>query len=416
MGAFISRIWHIFISPAAPVPKSENALKFGILGAARIVPMGLIVPAKSHPEVIVQAIAARDRTRAEAFAKKHGIPEVKDSYEEIINDPTINCIYIPLPNAFHYPWALRALAAGKHVLLEKPSVSNAAEAVTLFSHSSLSLPNAPVILEGFHFQFFPSWQLFRSLIPSTEIAYVSSESQLPAWMIKDDDISLNYKLAGGAMMNLGVYHFAALRLLFGSEPEECVSCKSDSFTEGPQKGCDFRSHATFKFPGGGIGEAKCDLKGGKMYKVDFTTVRLHDKVIPTPSLPASQEQIKSRTLTLWGMMHGILWHRIDIIDTFTIRDSTTKAVVKTWKEKSTRKAYTFDEAGGEFTGLKGGKDWMSFRYQLEEFVNRVKGRETQYWIEGEESVRTMKMVDLAYEKNGLGARVGMGEVGGVKGQ
>ncbi|EHL00518.1 putative Uncharacterized oxidoreductase [Glarea lozoyensis 74030] len=310
MGAFISRIWHIFISPAAPVPKR----------AARIVPMGLIVPAKSHPEVIVQAIAARDRTRAEAFAKKHGIPEVKDSYEEIINDPTINCIYIPLPNAFHYPWALRALAAGKHVLLEKPSVSNAAEAVTLFSHSSLSLPNAPVILEGFHFQFFPSWQLFRSLIPSTEIAY-----------------------------------------------------------------------------------------GGKMYKVDFTTVRLHDKVIPTPSLPASQEQIKSRTLTLWGMMHGILWHRIDIIDTFTIRDSTTKAVVKTWKEKSTRKAYTFDEAGGEFTGLKGGKDWMSFRYQLEEFVNRVKGRETQYWIEGEESVRTMKMVDLAYEKNGLGARVGMGE-------
>jgi predicted dehydrogenase len=82
---------------------------------------------------------------------------------DILDDPNIDCIFIPLPNGLHYEWAVRAIRAGKHVLLEKPSVSNAIEAETLFSLPELSKPNAPVLLEAFHNRFFPAWAYLRLL-------------------------------------------------------------------------------------------------------------------------------------------------------------------------------------------------------------------------------------------------------------
>jgi predicted dehydrogenase len=223
-------------------------------------------------------------------------------------------------------------------------------------------------------------------------------------MIKDDDISFNYELCGGSMMNLGTYHFAAMRLLFAAEPEECLTCDTENFRNVGQGKIDYNFHATFRFPGGGIGEGKTMMRGKSTFKTDFTTVRLREQVIEDPNLPSTQEKVRSRTLKLWGMFHGVIWHRIDITDTYTIRDIKTLKATKIWTEKSIRKAYTFKEADGEFAGFKGEDSWMSFRHQLEQFVNRVKGRETQYWIDGKDSINQMKMVDLAYEKSGLGPR------------
>lgn len=82
MASLWGAIYRNWVQVRPPVPaKQEDALKFGILGAAMIAPIALIIPAKSHPGVIIQAVAARDRTRAAAFAKKHGIPQVEDSYQ-----------------------------------------------------------------------------------------------------------------------------------------------------------------------------------------------------------------------------------------------------------------------------------------------------------------------------------------------
>ena len=68
------------------------------------------------------------RARAEKFAAKHGIPRVLDSYDAVIADPDIDAIYNPLPNGLHGVWTTAALAAGKHVLCEKPFTANADEA------------------------------------------------------------------------------------------------------------------------------------------------------------------------------------------------------------------------------------------------------------------------------------------------
>lgn len=168
--------------------------------------------------------------------------------------------------------------------------------------------------------------------------------------------------------------------------------------------CDYEFKATFRFPNGGIGEASSSLQGGTIFRTDYATVHTREVVIPDATLPASQEKVRSRELTLWGMMHGVFWHRIDVRDVFVIRDKQDQKTVRKWQENTSHKAYTFREAGGKFADLPGEAYWMSFRHQLEQLVNQVKGRKTQHWISGEDSIAQMKMIDIAYEKCGLGPR------------
>ena len=120
---------------------------------ARITPAALVKPARDVAEVEVVAVAARDRGRAEKFAAKHGIPRVLDDYDALIADPDIDAIYNPLPNGLHAEWTERALAAGKHVLCEKPFTANAAEA-RAGRRRSRRRPDL-VVMEAFHYRYHP---------------------------------------------------------------------------------------------------------------------------------------------------------------------------------------------------------------------------------------------------------------------
>ena len=99
---------------------SRSTLRIGVLGAARIAPFALYSPAKIVDGVKITAIAARDRTRAEKTAKKHGIANVFDNYDAMLASADVDAIYNPLPNGLHAQWTIKALDAGKHVLCEKP--------------------------------------------------------------------------------------------------------------------------------------------------------------------------------------------------------------------------------------------------------------------------------------------------------
>src|SRR2546430_12031586 len=103
-------------------------MRIGILGAAAIEPAALVKPAREVPGVQVTAVAARDRARAQRFADRYGIGRVHDSYADLVAADDLDAVYIPLPNGLHGAWTLRALAAGKHVLCEKPFTANADEA------------------------------------------------------------------------------------------------------------------------------------------------------------------------------------------------------------------------------------------------------------------------------------------------
>ena len=159
------------------------------------------------------AVASRDPERATTFAAKHGIPSVYDSYDELVADPDIDAIYNPLPNSHHAPWTLEAIAAGKHVLCEKPFTSNAAEAETVAAAAAAA--PALVVMEAFHYRYHP-------LIARVLDAHRDGASAGPAHRDRDvlpapkrDDIRWQLGLAGGALMDAGCYTVHLLRTLAG---------------------------------------------------------------------------------------------------------------------------------------------------------------------------------------------------------
>lgn len=205
-------------------------------------------------------------------------------------------------------------------------------------------------------------------------------------------------------MAMGTYNYASLRMLFDAEPEECISCDVKAFTDGPQKDCDTEFTAKFRFPNGGVGEAHSTLKGETILKPSYVIVTCKEISIPDSKLPSGQIKTVVRTFTLNGLIHGIFWHRIDVKESFEIRERKTGVSIKKWTENKSHKVYTFKEAGGKFKDLPGELHWMSYRYQLEAFVNKIQGKKVQHWVSGEDSILQMQMIDMAYEKSGLGMR------------
>src|SRR5215207_627011 len=131
---------------------SSSPIRMGVLGAAAIVPVALMGPARSIPEVQVTAIAARDPQRARSFARRYKIPRVHQTYEDLLQDPEIDAIYNPLPNGLHAEWTIKALEAGKHVLCEKPFTSNATEARAV---AAVAERTGLVVMEAFHYRYHP---------------------------------------------------------------------------------------------------------------------------------------------------------------------------------------------------------------------------------------------------------------------
>ena len=299
---------------------------------------------------------------------------------------------------------MRSIRAGKHVLLEKPSVSNATEANILFELPELSQPDGPVLLEASHHRFHPSVHLFRSFINPADVVHVHTESMVPWFITAKDNIEFNYNLSGGSMMMLGTYNFGMLRIIFNDEPEECLTCDTSIFGDGLHDKCDYEFKAKFRFPNGGIGDATTSMRGPTLWKPSEARVTTREVMIPDETLPSTHEKMLTRHVTLHGFLHALVWHRIDVKDSYVIRDRGDHRPVKEWVEWKSHKAYTYKEAGGEVAHLPGEDWWMSYRYQLEEFVNRVKGRPTQYWVTEEDSVNQMEMIDMAYRKSGLGLR------------
>ena len=225
------------------MPGRGAPVRIGILGAARIAPPALIKPAQKNDEIVVAAVAARDSSRAQAFATKHGIVRVHDSYEALIADPDLDAIYNPLPISLHGKWTRAAIAAGKHVLCEKPFTANAAEAREV---AELAANSDRVVMEAFHYRYHPCALRVEEIIASGELGKLERvDAHWCFWMPKFSDIRYNYSLAGGAPMDLGCYAVDMARRFGGSTPE-VVSAQAK--LHGPQ--VDRAMTAQLRLPAG----------------------------------------------------------------------------------------------------------------------------------------------------------------------
>ncbi len=190
--------------------RAGMSLRIGVLGAARIAELAIVGPAHELGHRLV-AVAARDRQRAQAFAEKHGVERVLASYDDLVNDPEVDVVYNPLANAFHAPWNLAAVAAGKPVLTEKPFARNRAEAERVAAAADAA---GITVMEGFHYLFHPVTRRALELAGDGtlgELVHVEVRMAMPA--PEHDDPRWSLELAGGAMMDLGCYGLHVMRRL-----------------------------------------------------------------------------------------------------------------------------------------------------------------------------------------------------------
>ena len=222
------------------------ALRIGVLGAARIATNALLVPALDDPEVEVAAVAARDQERAARMAAAYGIPRVLSSYAELVADPGLDAVYVPLPNGAHGRWTLEALAHGKHVLCEKPFAANAEEAEHV---AAVARDSGLLVMEAFHYRYHALTTRMLEVVASGRLGRVK---RIDAWFrarLRDPaDIRWDLALAGGATMDIGCYPIHLLRTLAGGEPT-VLSATAD--VRGP--GVDRWLRAEVALPGGGTG-------------------------------------------------------------------------------------------------------------------------------------------------------------------
>jgi xylose dehydrogenase (NAD/NADP) len=227
---------------------ADGAVRWGILSTARINDK-LLAGAREADGVEVVAVGSRDRARGEEFAGRHGIGRVHGSYEALLADDDVEAVYIPLPNALHVQWSVKALEAGKHVLCEKPLTRRPEEVEEAFD---AAVRAGRVLMEAFMWRYHPQTEALAQL--AGEIAPLRVVHTAFGFMIAAGDtgnVRLQGDLDGGSLMDVGCYCLSGLRLLCG-EPERV---SGEAVAGG--NGVDVRFAGALRFASGVLGTFDC---------------------------------------------------------------------------------------------------------------------------------------------------------------
>jgi len=197
---------------------SKPKLRWGILGCANIAKRSVIPGIQQSQNNEVVAIASRSLENAQQTAQQLNIPTAYGSYEELLNDEQIDAIYIPLPNHLHKEWTLKAAAAGKHILCEKPIALNADEASEMINACS----NAGVHLaEAFMYRHHPRYQMLKDIISEGAIGDIRAIRGCFTFNSSANFGNVRFKQewGGGSVYDVGCYPITAARLILEQEPE-----------------------------------------------------------------------------------------------------------------------------------------------------------------------------------------------------
>jgi predicted dehydrogenase len=240
---------------------AHEPLRIGVLGAARIAENAIVNPARLIGARLV-AVAARDRSRGETFAATHGVERVLDSYADLVNDPEVEAIYNPLPNGLHAPWNLAAIAAGKHVLSEKPFAADAEEAQEVRAAGEQA---GVAVVEAFHYLYHPVTRRLHELLADGAIGKLERvETIMNTPPPPPTDPRWSLPLAGGALMDLGCYGIHGVRVLAQWGGGEPALVKAVGAQRAGAPGVDEWVDADFAFPSGAVGIARTNMASDEM--------------------------------------------------------------------------------------------------------------------------------------------------------
>jgi len=210
------------------------------------------------------AIASRDPDRAGLLARKHGVPTVAADYAAVVSDRDVDAVYIPLTNDVHREWTLRALAAGKHVLCEKPLAMNAAEAEEM----ALAARAAGLcLMEAFMYRFHPRTRGFvERLLGGDPPEHVEAKFGFP--MNHPGDFRLVPELGGGALLDVGCYTVNIARWLLGEPDAVTGEARID-----PETKVDMTASATLHFPSGATAALWCSFESPEEQALRVVTAK-----------------------------------------------------------------------------------------------------------------------------------------------
>lgn len=219
-------------------------VKWGVLSTAKIGRQHVIPGIQAAPNCEVVCIAGRDSERTRAVADELAIERAHGSYEALLEDTSVEAVYIPLPNHLHAEWTIRAARAGKHVLCEKPLALSSADAQQMVD---VCADEGVVFMEAFMYRLHPTWQAVADLVHGGRIGDVVS---IQSWFSYFNDDPTNIRniaeFGGGALMDVGCYPINVSRLLFDDEPRRV----SGTITRDPISGVDIVTSGLLEFEHG----------------------------------------------------------------------------------------------------------------------------------------------------------------------
>jgi len=194
----------------------QGQVRWGIIGTANIA-RSVFLPGLRQAGGDASAVAGRDRARAEEFAQANVIGRAVEGYQNLIDDPDIDALYIPLPNSLHAEWTIRALEAGKPVLSEKPLCGTLADTERVLA---VAQQTGTLLWEAFAFPFHAQIASLRDLIAGGEIGELMEiKSNFHFSIRRPDNIRYSRDLEGGALLDVGCYPVRLAQELFGPDRE-----------------------------------------------------------------------------------------------------------------------------------------------------------------------------------------------------
>ena len=222
----------------------SRRIRWGVLGAADIAVKKVIPGMKTCTRAEVSGIASRSRGKAEEAARALGIPKAYGAYEELLADPAIDAVYIPLPNHLHVPWSIQAAEAGKHVLCEKPVSLNAAGCRELIAARDRA---GVKIGEAFMVAVHPQWLRVRQILRSGRIGRLQSIVGVFSYYNADPRNIRNIPAyGGGGVKDIGCYPIFISRWIYEEEPLRVAA----ALERDPEMGTDRLASALLEFPSG----------------------------------------------------------------------------------------------------------------------------------------------------------------------
>ncbi len=232
----------------------SGRLRWGVLSTASIGRQHVMPAIRQSRNGTLAAIASRDRARASACAQQFGIPRAYGSYRELLEDPDVDAVYVPLPVSMHPEWCIRCAEAGKPALCEKPLAANATDARRMVdAFAARGLPFAEALMYRFH----PLTERVQGMVAEGAVGEVRAiQATFCAKCPGEDNIRLHRETGGGALLDVGSYCVSLMRMLTGEEPERVGALAR----VGERSGVDEWLVGTLAFPSGALGSLTCSLR------------------------------------------------------------------------------------------------------------------------------------------------------------